>query len=54
VSDDPMIAANTGLRTGAELMAAGLVLDRDRHHAETLGDFWARVFVLERLATDRA
>ena len=53
VSDDPMIAANTGLRTGAELMAAGLLLDRDRHYAETLGDFWARLFVLERVETPR-
>ena len=53
-SDDPMSVANSGLRTGAELMAAGLLLDRDRHHAETLGDFWARLFVLERVETDRA
>jgi len=53
-SDDPMSVANSGLRTGAELMAAGLLLDRDRHYAETLGDFWARLFVLERVETDRA
>ena len=49
MSDDPMIATNTGPRTGAELMAAGLHLDRDRHQAATLGDFWARLFVLERV-----
>jgi hypothetical protein len=49
-----MIAANTGPRTGAELMAAGLVLDRERHYAATLGDFWARVFVLERVESDQA
>ncbi|TFG69262.1 MAG: alpha-galactosidase [Thermomicrobiales bacterium] len=54
VSDDSMIAANTGPRTGAELMAAGLVLDRERHYAATLGDFWARVFVLERVESDQA
>ena len=49
MSDDPMIARNTGPRTGAELMAVGLRLDRDRHQAATLGDFWARLFVLERM-----
>jgi len=27
-------------------------LDRDRHYAATLGDFWARLFVLERVETD--
>ena len=33
-------------------MAAGLRLDVDRFEAATLGDFWARLFVLE--AADRA
>jgi alpha-galactosidase len=48
-ADDALIAANAGLRSGAELMAAGLRLDRERHYAATLGDFWARLFVLERV-----
>ena len=29
-------------------MAAGLALDLERHEAASLGDFWARLFVLER------
>jgi len=53
-ADDPMVVANTGLRTGAELMAAGLRLDRERHYAASLGDFWARLFVLERTEPDPA
>ena len=52
-NDDPMVAANAGFRTGAEMMAAGLSLDRERHHAATLGDFWARLFVLERVQADQ-
>ncbi len=40
--------ANAGERTGAELMAAGFALDLERHDAARLGDFWARLFVLER------
>ena len=47
--DDPMAAANRGERTGAELMAAGLTLDMERHDAARLGDFWSRLFVLERV-----
>ena len=53
-SDDRIASANAGLRTGAELMAAGLRLDRDRHYAPSLGDFWARIFVLERVPTERS
>ena len=42
-----MARANTGVRTGEELMAAGLLLDVDRFEAAALGDFRARLFVLE-------
>ena len=45
--DDTVARANTGERTGAELMAAGLRLDVDRFEAASLGDFRARLFVLE-------
>ena len=45
--DDTVAKANTGERTGAELMAAGLRLDVDRFEAASLGDFRARLFVLE-------
>jgi alpha-galactosidase len=47
VSDDPVAAGNLGPRSGAELMAAGLILDRTRHAAARLGDFWSRLFVLD-------
>ncbi|MEP6638632.1 MAG: alpha-galactosidase [Chloroflexota bacterium] len=47
--DDIVVRPNVGERTGAELMAAGLLIDIERHDAATLGDFWARLFVLERL-----
>jgi alpha-galactosidase len=46
---DPLTIANTGQRSGAELMAAGLRLDLDAHAAARLGDAWARLFVLERV-----
>jgi alpha-galactosidase len=45
--DDTVARANAGERTGAELMATGLRLDVDRHEAASLGDFRARLFVLE-------
>jgi alpha-galactosidase len=45
--DDRVARAATGERTGAELMAAGLVLDLERRETERRGDFWARLFVLE-------
>ena len=47
--DDIVVRPNVGERTGAELMAAGLLIDLERHDAATLGDFWARLFVLERV-----
>ncbi len=47
VTDDGIEHANTLVRGGDDLMAAGLNLDVDRWAAEHLGDFWARVFVLE-------
>jgi alpha-galactosidase len=45
--DDALSRANIGVRTGAELMAVGLALARERHEAARLGDFWSRAFVLE-------
>jgi alpha-galactosidase len=47
--DDAMVQANVGMRTGAELMAVGLSLARERHEAARLGDFWSRVFVLDAI-----
>ena len=47
--DDIVVRPNVGERTGAELMSAGLLIDLERHDAATLGDFWARLFVLERV-----
>jgi alpha-galactosidase len=47
--DDIVVRPNVGERTGAELMAAGLLVDLERHDAAGLGDFWARLFVLERI-----
>jgi alpha-galactosidase len=44
---DPVVAGNLGSRVGADLMANGLQLDRTRHAAALLGDFWSRLFVLE-------
>jgi alpha-galactosidase len=43
---DPVAAGNLGSRTGADLMANGLNLDRGRFEAHDLGDFWSRLFVL--------
>lgn len=48
-SDEPLVAPNLGERTGSELMAIGLILDLDRGDTARLGDFWARLFVLERV-----
>jgi alpha-galactosidase len=45
--DDRLARANAGERSGAELMAAGLVLDLERWETAARGDFWARLFVLE-------
>ena len=47
VTDDRLARPNTGERSGAELMAAGLVIDPGRDEAAARGDFWARLFVLE-------
>jgi len=47
VDDDPVADVNLGARSGADLMANGLILDRTRHAAARLGDFWSRLFVLE-------
>lgn len=44
---DPLAAPNLGARSGADLMSIGLILDRERHQAALLGDFWSRLFVLE-------
>ena len=49
-SEDRLARANTGDRSGAELMGAGLVLDLERWETVARGDFWAQLFVLE--ATD--
>jgi alpha-galactosidase len=46
-SGDRLVQANTGERTGAELMAAGLVLELERWATVARGDFWAQLFVLE-------
>jgi hypothetical protein len=46
-SGDGIERANTLVRGGDDLMSAGLVLDLERFEAARLGDFWARVFVLE-------
>jgi alpha-galactosidase len=44
---DRVVDRSLGERTGAELMAVGLGLEVTREHAASLGDFWARVFVLD-------
>jgi hypothetical protein len=45
--DDRVGRANVGERSGAELMAAGLILDPGKGEAAARGDFWSRLFVLE-------
>jgi alpha-galactosidase len=45
--DDGLARANSGERGGDELMAAGLFLGLDRREAASMGDFAARLFVLE-------
>jgi hypothetical protein len=45
--DDRLARINTGERSGAELMAAGLVLDAERWEIAVRGDFWSRLFVLD-------
>jgi alpha-galactosidase len=50
-SGDTIERANTLVRGGDDLMAAGLILDVDRFEAVLQGDFWARVFVLDATGT---
>jgi alpha-galactosidase len=45
--DDRLARANAGQRSGAELQAAGLVLDAERWENAARGDFWARLFALD-------
>jgi alpha-galactosidase len=52
VADDRLARPNAGVRSGAELMSAGLVLDLGRWETATRGDFWARLFVLEAVDPD--
>jgi hypothetical protein len=52
VVDDRLARANTGERTGADLMGAGLVLDLERRETVARADFWARLFVLNAVGQD--
>lgn len=45
--DDPLAPSLQVARTGADLLATGLILDRDRTDAAGLGDFWSRLVILE-------
>jgi alpha-galactosidase len=45
--DDLIARANTRVRRGDDLQAAGLLFEVDREGDKTRGDFWARLFVLE-------
>ena len=45
--DESLARANMGERSGADLMAAGLVLAAERWEIAVRGDFWARLFVLD-------
>ncbi|MGZ8437308.1 MAG: alpha-galactosidase [Candidatus Limnocylindrales bacterium] len=47
--DDTLARVNTGERSGAELMAAGLILDAERWENAVRGDFWGRLFVLDAI-----
>jgi alpha-galactosidase len=47
VADDTIGRANAHVRRGDDLEATGLLFDVGRHEAAGLGDFWARLFVLE-------
>jgi len=47
-TNDAAETNNTGLRGGDELMHAGLLFGGDRWYAPTQGDFWSRLFVLEK------
>jgi alpha-galactosidase len=45
--DDAVSRANSLVRRGDDLEANGLLFDVERHAAMGLGDFWARLFVLD-------
>lgn len=49
--DDRIARANGRERSGADLMAAGLVLDPGRQATMGSGDFWTRLFILQAAAT---
>lgn len=51
-SADAAFARDVGTRTGADLMVIGLILELDHRDVARLGDFWARLFVLERQAAE--
>ena len=53
-TDEALVAPNLGERTATELMAIGLVLDVERRESARLGDFWARLFVLDRVDSPQA
>jgi alpha-galactosidase len=46
-ADDSISRANSIVRGGDDLMAAGLLIPGEREEAAARGDFWARLFVLE-------
>ena len=45
---DSVARRNEGLRGGDELMAAGLIVEAERDEVAARGDYWARLFLLER------
>jgi alpha-galactosidase len=45
--DDSIGRANSIVRGGDDLMAAGLLIPAEKEEAAARGDFWARLFVLE-------
>jgi len=47
--DDTIARTNALARGGDDLMEAGLIFDVERHEAAKLGDFWARLFVLDAI-----
>lgn len=51
-SEERIAPANAGERSGADLQAAGLILDPGRQKPIAGGDFWSRLFILEAVASD--
>ena len=49
--DDSIGRANSIVRGGDDLMAAGLLIPGEKEEAAARGDFWARLFVLEAQPT---